>query len=328
MNDQGPVILSADRPDRNAIVLTIASPAKNSLTQLYSEPVRISPVALLDLDRKLREKLRRHRIERVSQQFSIEFTNDRIVTFASCGDFSTFDTQTPLLTHVVTAKWNFITEADAGDNPQLHAIHVRVAERPTTAQMLRQMLSDRAEDSVNIDSKIFTTVSCTIDFLEGAFSTELLAIVTEWVEVLPRAEATSRIAIWLRDHNISITRFIDGVLPPLALLAMTSVWLSYLPKSMTEMIRVAVAWIIVSFIVFLVMGYFSNSLNLFLNRHLSRICTVPVFDITAGDNNQLTRYFARSRNSFWKLAAAGIVTGAFKGVAVYLVGVLLRDLFS
>jgi len=109
---------------------------------------------------------------------------------------------------------------------------------------------------------------------------------------------------------------------------MTSVWLSYLPKSMTEMIRVAVAWIIVSFIVFLVMGYFSNSLNLFLNRHLSRICTVPVFDITAGDNNQLTRYFARSRNSFWKLAAAGIVTGAFKGVAVYLVGVLLRDLFS
>ena len=309
--------------NRNAVVLTIASPARNSVTQLYPERVQISAPALEDLHRKLSEKLRLHRILEIKANFSINFQNDRTVAIDSIEKFCRLDDKIDLLTHVVNARWSFVFDPlDDGDE-HVHSIAVRISERPNPGLIFQKFVSGRTEDLDSLDGEAFAPISCKIDFLENRFSSELLAVVTEWVKSLPKAEPTFGVARWLNKRSQGITEFIHGTFPPLTMMAAVGVWMAFLPSWMNTSIKIAVAWIIFCGALFLFSRYFAGGINRLLEKHLQRICTVPVFQITSGDKNRMTRYLAKSQKSMYTLAAGGLVYGVFKGIGLWLIGVLI-----
>lgn len=69
MTKDSQLVIVDHESNRNAVVLTIASPARNSVTQLYPERVQVSLPTLEDLHRKLSEKLRLHQILEVRTNF-------------------------------------------------------------------------------------------------------------------------------------------------------------------------------------------------------------------------------------------------------------------
>lgn len=326
---QDPQLVVLDHEaSRNAVVLTIASPARNSVTQLYPDRVQVSTHNIEDLHRKLSEKFRLHRIGDVRAHFSIKYENDRTLSIDSMERFCKLDDKVDLLTNVITARWSFIFDPLSEGDEHVHSVAVRISERPNPGFIFQRFVSGRSEDLDSLDGEAFAPISCKIDFLENRFSSELLAVVTEWVKSLPKAEPTFGAARWLNKHSDGITEFIFGTFPPLVMMAAVGVWMAFLPAWMNTSIKIAVAWMMFSGALFLIARYFAGGINRMLERHLQRICTVPVFVITSGDKNRFTKYLAKSHKSMYTLAAGGFVYGVFKALGLYLVGVLLARIFN
>lgn len=328
MNKSAPLVVLDTTDERNALVLTIASPAKNTVTELYPDRVQISLPAIEDLNRKLHEKLRSHRVTLVQSAFTIRYANDRIVTLDSAAALANLDDKVPHLTELVTAQWSFVVDPSGDGDEHVHTIMVRMSERPNPAMIFQRMASGRIEDLDSLDIDAFAPVCCKIDFLEGRFSTELLALVAEWTKSLPKAVPTFGVVRFLRKHSDGLTEYIHGTFPPLVVVAALGVWMAYLPTWMTSSVRIAVAWILLSAVAFLLGRYFARRINNLIERSLHRICSVPVFQITSGDKNRMTEYLAKSHKSMWRLAAGGLVFGIFKAIGVFLAGVLISRLLT
>lgn len=265
-----------------------------------------------------------HRIFTTHISVSLQFQNDRTVSFDSLEALQKFDLKTEALTDLVTLKWSFVFDAEGLGQEHLHSIYVRISERPNPGLLLQRVLSSHNEDLDSIDNGALSPITCKIDFFDSRFSGEILSVVTEWVRSLPKAEPTFGLINWLSKYDDRITAFVYGTLPAISVLGYIGLWLGFLPAEMTNSARTAAAWALGGGVVFLFTRYVASRLNNIFNLQLKRICMIPVFQITAGDNNRVTKYLARSHKSMFKLAGTGLVYGVFKAAGIYLATYVLR----
>ena len=323
MNSEFQVSVVTDETRQDVAVLRIASAARNSVTQCYGERVQVNCQALGDLNRKLIEKLRLHQIINTRVTVTLQFQGDKTVTFNSVDRLQQYDLKTGALTQAVVMKWSFVFDVEGDGQEHLHSIYVRLSERPNPGLLLQRVLSGHAEDELD-HSEAFAPVVCKVDFFDSRFSTELLSVVTEWVKALPKAEATFGLVNWLRKHEDPIFSFIHGMLPAIAVLGYAGLWLGVVPPVVSNSVRIAAAWILGGAVLFLFSRYVASRINSLLSRHLQRITTVPVFQMTSGDGQRMTKYLAKSHNSMFKLGATGLVLGLFKGIGLYLATYVIR----
>ena len=328
MSNNFEVSVSTDDDNRNLTVLRIASAAKNSATQFYSERVQVSLNSLGDLNRKILEKLRLHRIQSVQAAITVQFESDKTVTFASFEDFKVYDLKTDALTNLLSLKWSFVFAFADDDCEHVHSIYVRISERPSPGLIFQKVFSGHSEDIDSLDNEAFSPIVCKIDFIDSRFSGELQSVVTEWVSALPKAEHTFEIMNWLNKNEHGITSFISGTLPIVVILAYVGIWFGIVPLYITNSVRYAAAWILGGGAVFLMAKYIANTLNKFFNKRIRRICNVPVFDITAGDGNRITKFMAKSQSSLFSLATAAVFYGIFKGLGLYFVAQIIKVFFE
>ena len=225
-------------------------------------------------------------------------------------------------------KWSFVFDPDGGGNEHLHSVYVRMSERPNPGVMLQKFLSSHNDDLDSLDGEAFAPIACKIDFLDGRFSIELLAVVSEWVNSLPKAVPTFGIAKKLEKREDKITHFIYGTFPAAAIVAYVALWMLYLPTYMTSSTRNAAAWILGGGVVYLLSRHFAMFLNRLIERSLKRICSVPVFQVTAGDNQRISTFLAKSQKSMIALIAGALVYGFFKAIGLYLAGKLIIMIWS
>lgn len=320
-------VVSEESP-RNLTVLRIASAAGNRVTQCYPGRVQVSFKALGDLNRKVIDKLGLHRIVDIHLAISMQFENDRTVSFDSLEALQRYDLNTGQCTYLVTMKWSFIFDVNGDGSEHMHSIYVRVSERPNAGLIFQKILSKSSEDIDSLDNDAFSPITCAIDFVDARFSAEILSVVNDWVLALPKAEPTFGFVNWLRTHSDRILPFVRGTLPFVAVLGYVGIWLGVLPEETSRSVRVATAWVLGGGAIFLISRYIAAELTKVFEKQLYKICNVPVFDITSGDSNKITKYMARSKRSVINLAAAGLTYGVFKVIGLYLATYVAKALFS
>lgn len=312
------VSVVAEEPSTNLTVLRIATAARNSVTQFYPDRRLIFLKQLEELDKKIVRKLELHHIFDVASSVCLQFANDRTVNFSSFSDLSRADLELDTRTDSISLRWSFVFDPLGKDEQHLHSVFVKISESPTPGIFLQRMLSTRTDDLEKPDAEIFSPVVCKLDFADSRFSTEVLALIGEWVEAQPRAETTFGFVRFLAKHGDSITKFVANTLPPLVVLAYVGIWLGYLPGEVSHSTKYAAAWVLVGGALFLVARYVASLINIFFERHIRRISAVPLFQLTAGDRNRMTKYMARSQKSVIVLFAAAVLYGLGKGFGLYL----------
>lgn len=328
MSNNFEVSVSTNDDSRNLTVLRIASAAKNSATQFYPERVQVSLNSLIELNRKIREKLRLHKILTVQTAITVQFESDKTVTFADFDDFKEHDVKTDALTNLLSLKWSFIFDSADGGGEHVHSIYVRISERPNPGLIFQKFFSGHSEDIDSLDNEVFSPIVCKIDFLDGRFSGELQSVVTEWVSALPKAAHTFELINWLNKNERGITLFISGTFPIVVILGYVGIWFGIVPLYISNSVRYAAAWILGGGAVFLTAKYIADLLNKFFIKRIHRICNIPVFDITAGDGNRITKFMAKSQSSMFSLASAAIFYGIFKGFGLYLAAQIIKVFFE
>ncbi|WP_460564750.1 hypothetical protein [Hydrogenophaga aquatica] len=319
------VSIVAEQPSTNVTVLRIATAAMNSVTQLFSSRPQVFLKQIDELDKKIIRKLALHQINDVTTSVCIHFQNDRVRNLSSIADLWKEDFEVDVLTDSISLRWSFVFDPAGKDDQHLHSIFVRISESPNAGLFLQKMLSTRPDDLERPDGEIFSPVACKLDFADSRFSSEVLALVTEWVEAQPQAETTFGFVKWLGKHSEKITSFISNTLPALAVLAYVGAWLRYIPHSITNSIKYSAAWVLGGGALFLIARYAASLINVFFARHMRRISAVPLFQITAGDRNKMTKYMAKSQNSVIVLAVGGLIYGFFKAVGIYLASLVITS---
>lgn len=317
-----------DEDSRHLQVLRIASAAKNSVSQSFSARAQVSSASILELHKKLVEKLKLHRISQVQASALVRYVDDRAFTFESIKDFAENDFQVDMCTAVLTFKWSFIMDVNGDGSQHMHSIYLRVSERPNPGLIFQKVFSKHNDDIDSFDNGIFAPISCKVDFLDGQFGDEVLNIVKNWATALPKAENVFKFINWLWINDEKIVDFIKGTLPALTTIAYVGIWLGFLKAEYTESIRVAAAWILSGGAVFLLSQYISVLITEYFARNLRKINNVPVFALTAGDNQKLTAYLSKSRRSLYGIIGGGVVYGACKAVGLYFATFALKSLFN
>lgn len=307
-------------------VLKIASAARNTSSQLYPERIQVSRPQLEDLDKKLRRKLELHSIRDVDTDVTLHFESDRIDGFRDFSDFLAYDLNTSALTESLSLRWSFVFASEHSGNPHLHSIYVRFADMPTPGVLLQKMLSARADEAGGPEPDFFSPVVCKLDFADNRFSSELFAVVTDWVKAQPRVEPTFGFVLKLRRYSGEIKRFVENTLPTLSVLAYVGIWLGLLPDAVSSSTKYAVAWMLGGAAVFLLSRYISAAVCSLLERHIRRITLAPVFQLTSGDSNRITKYLAKSQKSAITIAVTGLLYGLSQGLGLYLASKILTHL--
>lgn len=315
----------AEKSPTNVMVLRIATAARNSVTQLYPTRPQVFMKQIEELDKKIVRKLALHQIFEVTTSVCLQFENDRVVNLSSFSDLGKYDFELEVLTDSISLRWLFVFDPDGKNDQHLHSIFVKISESPTAGIFLQKMLSTRTDDLESPDGDIFSPVACKLDFADSRFSSEVLALVTEWVEAQPRAETAFGLVKFLRNHSGSITTFISNTLPALAVLAYVGAWLGYVPEFFTSTTKYSAAWILGGGALYLAARYAAVLINKFFERHIRRISTVPLFQITAGDRNRMTKYMAKSQRSAIVLAVGGLFYGFFKALGIYLASLIFTS---
>jgi len=320
------VSVIADDESPEMTVLKIASASRNTSSQLYSDRIQVSRLQLEDLDKKIRRKLQLHGIHEVDTDATLHFENDRIEGFQDFAHFMLYDLKIDNLTESLSFKWSFIFDSANAGTQHLHSIYVRFADTPAPGVLLQKMLSARAEDAEGVEPDFFSPVVCKLDFADNRFSSELFAVVTDWVKAQPRVEPTFGFVLKLRLYREKIKRFIENTLPTLAVLAYVGIWLGLLPEAVSSSTKYAVAWMLGGAAVFLLSRYCSGALGRILERHVLRVTLAPVFQLTSGDNNRVTKYLARSQKSAITIVVTGVLYGIAQAIGLYLASKILTHL--
>lgn len=206
-------------------VLKIASASRNTSSQLYSDRIQISRPQLEDLDKKIRHKLQLHGILGINTEATLNFENDRIEGFQNLASFAAYDLRIDSLTESLALKWSFIFDSTDSGIQHLHSVYIRFAGIPAPGVLLQRMLTARADDGEGVKPDYFAPITCKVDFADNRFSSELFAVVTDWVKAQSRIEPTFGIVLKLRAYGESLIRFIENTLPTIAVLAYVGIWL-------------------------------------------------------------------------------------------------------
>lgn len=315
----------AEQPSTNETVLRIATVVRNSVTQLFRNRPQIFLKQIADLDKKIARKLALHQIFDVTTSVCIAFQNDQVRNLPSIADLEKEDFEKEVLTESISLRWSFVFDPAGQGDQHLHSIFIKISELPTAGLFLQKMLSTRTDDLENPDRDIFSPIACKLDFADSRFSSEVLALVAEWVEAQPRAETVFGFVKWLGARTENITSFIANTLPPLVVLAYVGAWLGYIPHSLTNSTKYSASYVLGGGAIFLIARYVTSLANSFFVRHMRRISTVPIFQITAGDRNKMTTYLASSQKSVIVLAIGGLIYGFFKAIGIYLASLVITS---
>lgn len=316
MKDFHVTVTHDDESNTELAVLRIASASQNSQSQFYPKAVRVNTAALSDLHWKIVSKLRLHQIDSVQVTVSLQLANDKTITFADIDQAMSFDTRITATTSSVSLRWQFLFCADGKEH--LHSVYVRVGEKPNPAMLIQRAMSLSSEDLESFDKEAMAPVSCRVDFFDGRFSGELLSVVSEWVAALPKAEPTFGLIRWLDDREALIGSYVVAVTPMIALAASIGLWLHMVPEDKAESLRTALAWAMGTGIAFLMSRHISWILMRAFAKHISRMNAIPVFEITSGDRQRLTKFLAKSHKSTIFAIATAIFYGFLKGMGIWL----------
>lgn len=318
--------ITSEEPTPDLTVLKIASASRNSSSQIYADRILLTIPNIEDLHKKIAKKLCLHGIKDIDSQITLIFANDRMENFESFDSFLNYDFKVDPLTESLGIKWSFIFDSAGVGNPHLHCMSLRFSDFPAPGALLQRMLNSRASDQDDNEPDFFAPTVCKLDFADNRFANELFTVVSDWIKAQPRVEPAFALMFKLKNYESSISNFIEHTLPTIALLAYLGIWLGLLPDSISQSVKYSVAWMIGGGAIFQLARYFATGLARILGKNVRRMSLVPIFQLTSGDQNRITRYIARSQKSAIVLIATGLLYGLSQGLGVYLASKILTHL--
>lgn len=298
----------------------------DSTMKVLSRSVHVTPQSISDLHERVCEKLKTHHINGLVASADVSFEDKTTMEFGGWAEFESFRWTTSKQTREVRLRWHFLLDVQGYELPQQHALTVKLSGDARPIELLQAMLSKNPGEDVD-EFELAPTI-CRVDFISNSIGQELIAVVEEWNESLPKPESRSDFISKLDNHGDKIAAVVDYSTPVLFAIAALFVLINLYPASMHgNQITVGVGvdlmrWLMCAFIAIYIGAKISHILARNAYHALDKYGHYCMFQMTNGDDNRrieaekinkkhFRKFVITSTASFLLNVTAGIVVAVF-----------------
>lgn len=287
------------------LLKTLSIPRNNHI-ELFHKAVQVNLRDLRDLTKRVSSKLDQLKVDHACTMMKsiISLDKDRNYQLIGWSQLENFDWGIAEKTKSIALTWEFMYQRSEGVDPELHALTVRITEAPHPMQFLRAALSRDREDAERIEIQMAPVV-CEVDYVDRLLSRELVQIVSEWHGALRRPAPLSGIGELIQKNQTVICQAVDMSLEfimPLAYLSVAYLWMR---GRVSEPLNTAfVAYSATLVMLFTMVVKIANRISTILARtidqNIDRMGRFPIFELTSGDQNNLTASISKITMSTYK----------------------------
>jgi len=277
---------------------------------------------LKDLNDKINIKLANNELASSLVTVKIALSDKKVLDFSTWKEF--IDTKWDFAAHIthIEMQWDFYIILPHYKLPQRHTLKLRFGTEVKPSEYFQLVMSS---DSDIDDEKIRAKVVCKVDYINAVISTELINLVSEWYESLPKIVEQNKLIVFMTKHERLITLAVHptfniaGVLIGLGILRVLLLFKIYSSSGSSILdlgISLSILWISVY-----IMGYLGQILYLHLHSHFDKISYISMFKITRGDKNIIRERSKKNNGILIK-----IITESISGLIVNILLILLHIL--
>lgn len=309
------------------LLKALANP-RNSHIELFKKPVQVSMKDIEELTKRVANKLGQLRVDSqcTIMKTLVSLDKDRNFQLIGWQQVKSFDWKIPEKTNAVVLAWEFMYKRDDIQSPELHVLSVRITEAMHPMQVLRAALSSDRDDAERLEIKMAPVV-CEVDYVDGLLSRELVQLVGQWHEGLRRPAPLSDIGDFIQKRQVAICKSVDfslEMLLPIAYISAIYIWMHQrLDQPLTtEFITYALLFIMIFTLVIKIANRFSSWMAQRLALNIERMGKFPIFELTNGDQNNLTAAISKitaSTIKFWGGIGVSFVINVISAVFTFYV---------
>lgn len=289
------------------LLKAIASPRNNHI-ELFQKAVQIGLKDLEDLTKRVAGKLAQLKVDSgcTVMKTLISLDKDRSYQLIGWPQFQRFDWKIPEKTKSITMTWEFMYQRAEGSDPEFHSLSVRITEAPHPMHFLRAALSRDREEVERMEIQM-APVICEVDYMDRLLSLELVQIVSGWHSALRRPAPLTGIGEFIQKNQAKICQVTDLSLEfimPLAYLSAAYLWMrgKISEPLSTAFVAYSAALIMIFSMVVKIANRLSTIIATAADRNIDRMGRFPIFELTNGDQNNLTIAISKitlSTYKFW-----------------------------
>lgn len=272
------------------------------------------------INQKINEKVGTHDCEISFSTFNIILDNGKVLEFGTWGEFERFNwNNINVHTKSVNLTWDLIFKIQNQPVPLKHTVKLRLGELIPPKDMFQLMMStDNPQEIIEAQANGIIKV----DFIKQSIGGELLNLVKEWYEGLPKVKSIGTIQSFLRKNKGMIVASVGNFTPVVILLFYTISrnWICKKYNYSTELNSSNLNEIILILIFVFTIGILAGKFFArWIDGKIGEIQNFNGFLITKGDKNinaELTEKNKAAQNSI--LIKLGV------SITATVIGVLLK----
>ena len=256
-----------------------------------------------ELNGKIAEKLKLHKIVSNSSSITLFLSNRRVLEFGSWDKFINHDFAISAETKAISIIWDFYIQLESYKLPQRHTIKLRIGSHLKPGEFIQLLW--QGDDELAIEEAA-SHVVCKVDFINPVICNELFGIVSEWHEALTKNIYQNKNHNVLKRHHAKIESslvvlfLVAGTFVIAPILNLINAKYHFITADTFHISPIIIglsAWAIAMY-VFYIMGRFYSDRT---SKLIDNISPLYYFEVTKGDRNKIEESKADNKKIVGKI---------------------------
>jgi len=312
-----------------SVLFRLFSQKADKITQFFSGAKIITKDDIIDLLKKITEKLKLHNTTASTISITVGLEHNKYLTFGDIRKFNADISEEGETIENIALKIDFLLSSPHNPEkpPQRYALNIRLTGSVSPLVSFQALLS---KDPTELEDDIsFMSPSCivSIDFVDALMSNELIQIIKVWHKSLRFPIIEGKFSEWIKKHYdiiSSIARYFCYVIGVIVCLLLLFRYKFSIVATMENYKQVSL-----HLFVFTIIMWVSRSIGIKIETKFKKIIRkigeIPTFQITKGDKVAVDKIAQQNANSRAKLIFHSILEFIVGFLASLLVWGLTRS---
>lgn len=265
----------------------------DSMSKAFSKKIVINKADIIDLNRRINEKIRlNYQDDGYIATVTVSLKDRHVLTFKCWEEFLQHEwTETSCIIGI-SLQWNFNIRIPDYEKPQNHNLVVKLTNGLRPEEMLNFIFSGNIEDFDEIELNAFPVVA-RVDFIQTLLGEELINIVGNWVNGLnSNNDLKNPILMLMKKFRQKVALYFEHISLITLVFLLIGLFSNYLKSlniekwnnlSMHQFNNICIIIAIEVLILYLFKSFFKNIAHNIYEK-LSEYGNVYIFNITRGDS--------------------------------------------
>lgn len=332
ISDQNSVSVLNETLEQFKALFYLAKGKRDTQIKLYTDNKVFCRQNVIDLNNKIEKKLLNYSVSNKLTSISINLSSNSIKSYGNWNEFLNETWETSEKTETVTINWDFemILPNRVHTLPQTHSLKVRLGNELKPNEIFHMMMV--GGDEFELEESQAQMVA-KVDFVNDRIATELLAIVSDWYNLLPENVKKKDVNKFLEKHGVKLRMTMEVLIILSGLLLFYPIAMFFIDNSnsikMTNNGNLKYSFFILNGVFFSysiftrVSAFYAQKFNV----TMSKLRDKPIFMFTIGDKNELDRIESKNKGLRREIYMKLFISLVSSGI-LFMLGFFIKTLIE